>query len=644
MSARDLTALIHLAGFATGIILYVMLAVMTRRRLSYVLGSGKQSRADRLPLFTALLGTVWNAGAMFVYAVRDFGWGEPLPWVGAIAYTALGFLPAVVVHSTRNRAATREHAWLVSVAYAGSATAGVLNAVAAAHGELLSSVGLLLLTLTYALVLAALAVIERGKPGFPRTITAIALAAFAVSALHLSRHPGLVDTDPWPMELVGHHASLPLVLAILYQDYRFAFADLFLKRALAIVALVAIVALLYATVVAPLVDPHAIASRIADRDSYLVTTGVLLGVWTATALAFPWIQRRVFTFVDRVVLQRADYRQLRATLVGRLSDTGSVDEVLGAACDMLASAFGASKVTWRPLDDGAVAQHPEITLDARRCRATVTIPTAAEQAYQVEIDELQGGRTFLSDDLAMIEHVAATVGRRLDGIRVEAERRERVRHDDEMRRQATEAELSALRAQLNPHFLFNALNTLGHLMRADPERAVATLYRLTGLLRAVLRRTNGQFVSLREELEIVEAYLAIERERFQERLDVIIDVPDDLRCARLPPLLLQPLVENAVKHGIAPLRRGGAVRVFAERDVVPGDELGYLRILVEDTGVGMGAASSDPGAGVGLRSVSDRLRHYYGAAAAFTVRETAGGGTTVEVCLPWTDRTGAVSV
>ena len=97
-----------------------------------------------------------------------------------------------------------------------------------------------------------------------------------------------------------------------------------------------------------------------------------------------------------------------------------------------------------------------------------------------------------------------------------------------MQRLATEAELRALRAQLNPHFLFNALNTLGHLMQAAPDRALATLYQLTGLLRAVLRRTNGQFVALREELEIVESYLAIEHERFQERLIVSIDVPDDV--------------------------------------------------------------------------------------------------------------------
>ena len=138
----------------------------------------------------------------------------------------------------------------------------------------------------------------------------------------------------------------------------------------------------------------------------------------------------------------------------------------------------------------------------------------------------------------LIDAVASSVGRRIDEIRIDTDRLAREQWEREIRSLATESELRALRAQLNPHFLFNALNTLGHLMQAAPDRALTTLYRLTALLRAVLRRTNGQFVSLREELEIVEAYLAIEHERFQERLTVSIDVPRELRQARIPPSAL----------------------------------------------------------------------------------------------------------
>ena len=235
----------------------------------------------------------------------------------------------------------------------------------------------------------------------------------------------------------------------------------------------------------------------------------------------------------------------------------------------------------------------------------------------------------------MIDAVASLVGRRIDEIRLEKDLRRREEREHEMQQLATEAELRALRAQLNPHFLFNALNTLGHLMQAAPDRALTTLYQLTGLLRAVLRRTNGQFVALREELEIVESYLAIERERFQERLTITIDVPAELQHARVPPLLLQPLVENAVKHGVGPIRDGGHVTVRAWRDA-PGDgDAGFLRLLVVDTGTGMPAHRGPATEGVGLANIENRLRHYFGASGVMTLRATPGGGTTVELCVPW---------
>lgn len=180
MNARDLTALVHLVGFATGIGLYVMLGVMTRRRLSYVDASAGDRGGDVLPLVTAMLGIIWNVGAMATYAVRDFAIGEPIPWVSAIAYTALGFLPAVVVHSTIRRSGSSGYRWLLIPGYVGAVIAGVLHVIAASRNDMLSTAGLLLLTAIYAVVITILAVVERKSPGFQRSITAVALAAFAV--------------------------------------------------------------------------------------------------------------------------------------------------------------------------------------------------------------------------------------------------------------------------------------------------------------------------------------------------------------------------------------------------------------------------------------------------------------------------------
>jgi len=638
MYAHDLTALVHLVGFTTGIILYGMLGVMTRRRLAHVVAMNASTPADRIPLVASLLGVVWNVGAMAVFAVRDFGIAYPLPWVAALSYAALGFLPAVVVHAAVRRSRREGYRWCLALAYGTSAIAGGMHLAAAARPgvETPSSIGLVLLTIVYAGLLGILAVTERHRPGFQRSITVVALAAFAVSALHLSRHAGVVDQDSWPMELIGHHASLPLVLAILYQDYRFAFADLFLKRALSLLVLIGLVSLLYATLAAPLVDPHAMGTRRSlNGGSHLFSTGALLTLWIATALAYPVIQRRMYRFVDRVILHRGDYRQLRADLARRVASVGDVDGALETTCALLARSLDAKSAVWRASDSPATTSHPTITLDAQRTEACITIPTALEPSYEIMLAELPGGRSLLSDDVVLIDAVAALVGRRIDEIRLEVERRERERRDETLRQLATEAELRALRAQLNPHFLFNALNTLGHLMQVAPDRALATLYQLTGLLRAVLRRTNGQFVALREELDIVESYLAIERARFEERLSVSVDVPASVRSARIPPLLLQPLVENAVKHGIARTRDGGSVIVTARRDALSDGDAGFLRLQVIDTGGGVRIPVPLDRDGVGLANIEGRLRHYFGAAAAMSIHDTPGGGTTVEVCLPW---------
>jgi two-component sensor histidine kinase len=637
MNARDLTALVHLVGFTTGVVLYAMLGIMTRRQLTYVATPSDARAVDRIPLVTAMLGIVWNVGAMVVYAARDFDISHSLPWVAAVSYTALGFLPAVVVHSTVRRSSPMKHRWYVGIAYAGSAAAGVLQLVDAARDATPSSFGLLLLTITYAALLGALAVTERRRPGFQQSITAVALAAFAVSALHLSRHAGAVDRDPWLMELIGHHASLPLVLAILYQDYRFAFADLFLKRALSLLALVLVVSLLYASLAAPLIDPHAVLARRAlNGGSHLFTTAALLGLWIVTALAYPFIQRRTFRFVDRVVLRRKDYRQLRAEIAQTIASARDVDATLDATCGLLVGALDATAATWHPTTVAPDPGEPTIKLNARRTEACITVPTALQPSYEVAVVASPTGRSLLSDDLMLIDAVASSVGRRIDEIRIEHDRIAREQWEREIRSLATESELRALRAQLNPHFLFNALNTLGHLMQAAPDRALTTLYRLTALLRAVLRRTNGQFVSLREELEIVEAYLAIEHERFQERLTVSIDVPRELRQARIPPLLLQPLVENAVKHGITPMRNGGTITVRGERVADSAGGSPVLRLSVIDTGLGGALDQPSTRDGVGLTNIESRLHHYFGASAAIAIRPTPGGGTTVEVSIPWT--------
>ncbi len=198
-----------------------------------------------------------------------------------------------------------------------------------------------------------------------------------------------------------------------------------------------------------------------------------------------------------------------------------------------------------------------------------------------------------------------------------------------MRKLAAEAELRALRAQVNPHFLFNALTTIGYLIQTAPERALGTLMRLSGLLRGVLK-SGEEFVSMGEELDLIEAYLDIERARFEERLRIHIDVPWDLRRVRIPALVIQTLVENAIKHGISECLAGGEVRITARLE----DK--KIVIAVIDTGVGVTESTLAwrRARGFGLSNVQQRLERYGSGTVPLTIRSTPGTGTTVEIRIP----------
>lgn len=197
----------------------------------------------------------------------------------------------------------------------------------------------------------------------------------------------------------------------------------------------------------------------------------------------------------------------------------------------------------------------------------------------------------------------------------------------ELREMATEAQLAALRAQINPHFFFNSLNSIAQLISVDPDKAEACVERLAEIFRYMLRRSESEFVSLAEELEIADAYLEIEKARFGAALRVSRDVDPRAMSVTMPGLLLQPLVENAVKHGISRKVGGGDVSIAAHM------ESDALVLHVADTGCGM---VEDPanGRGVGLRNVRDRLLKHYGPEFAPQVESSTDSGTRVTIRIP----------
>jgi len=200
----------------------------------------------------------------------------------------------------------------------------------------------------------------------------------------------------------------------------------------------------------------------------------------------------------------------------------------------------------------------------------------------------------------------------------------------ELRGQLVQAELQNLKAQLHPHFLFNTLHTVSVLMRQDVEAANRVLLRLSELLRISLDHTRTDRIPLQQELEFLENYLSIERTRFQERLHTSIDADGEARAALIPTLLLQPLVENALRHGIAPLAAGGSLSILARR---AGE---MLELRVENDGAGLAADYVlRRERGCGIRNIEGRLRALFGGRGQLEMANRAGGGVAVSVSLPY---------
>jgi signal transduction histidine kinase len=210
------------------------------------------------------------------------------------------------------------------------------------------------------------------------------------------------------------------------------------------------------------------------------------------------------------------------------------------------------------------------------------------------------------------------------------EAQERALSEAELNTRLAEARLKSLQQQLHPHFLFNTLHTISALMHRDRYAADDMLIKLSDLLRLSLDRTDRHHVSLKDEIDFLQKYLEIEQKRFGDRLRVHLDIDPVALDAAVPNLLLQPLVENAVKHGIAPKIGGGRIEVIATK------EDHQLRLIVRDNGAGMSLQALNAfNLGVGLSNTRARLEHLYGDQHTFKFETPADGGLAVTIAIPF---------
>jgi signal transduction histidine kinase len=412
------------------------------------------------------------------------------------------------------------------------------------------------------------------------------------------------------LDLGARLTPLAFLVVSVYFENRLEFYDLVVKRgALLLVSL----ALLGAAMAAAFGALDAIPAGASRAWVFAV---VLVPIAMAMPFLHDWIGRRL----DRLWFGR-HFTPVEAVkhVLAAMQQATDEPSLVAAAERTLSEMFR------RPvhilLEDGQRPRQSTLV-------AEVPLSMSTQPVRVVALTE-SGVRPLLSEDVALLRSLAGVFGFMLENVRLQRKRREQEQLAQDLRLQTSRSELKALRAQINPHFLFNALNAIASLIHTDPSRADAAVEQLAEVFRYTLRRSDQEWAPLDQELSLARAYLDVEQARFGRRLEFAIDADPTTTHAQVPSMLLQTLVENAVKHGISTSRGPGRI------DVRTSAVDGHLILEVRDTGPGPEADSTTTaaGEGFGLRSVRDRLRGHFGARASLDLLRD-GDRTVARMVMP----------
>lgn len=322
------------------------------------------------------------------------------------------------------------------------------------------------------------------------------------------------------------------------------------------------------------------------------------------------------------------------------ADKGIQIIVPGSTGEEVRKAVEEARATIREAIEEARADAEQARRDAEEAkrdaeRAIEELASGGDQSLRTRITRTSLGDTLPNLALLWIfcSIIIKVTYKKQLAAQAEAAQATEVAESEQLKRQVVEARMAAMQAQVEPHFLFNTLASIDHLIETDPPRASQMQKNLIALLRASMptmreANSNGAPRDLGREMSMIRPYLEILKVRMEERLQVKLEVPDGLLSAEFPPMMIQSLVENAIKHGLEPKPEGGELRIRAE--IVHGK----LNVVVADTGLGFGKAAT-AGTGVGLANVRERLQLLYGASASVTVTENKPSGTVVTIALPY---------
>jgi signal transduction histidine kinase len=575
--------LVNTLGHSAGVLIFgIFLVLLLRDRAARRLRGGVKS------MVAALLALVWNLASLIVLG-SDSPDTRFIRITIAIGFSVLSLLPAVLF----DLCLQGRYRPLVQGGYALSIVATALHIAelfrnsASYHRWALTSItiGFGILTLIAAVLVYRE---QHDRATTSRVVGTMSLFLLAMSFVHLgSGHARQI----WSQELAFHHAAIPLALLVLLQDYRFVLLDAFF-RFLANVFLAAVF-------VFGAVEAWRLELLPAADTSFhiaLLLAGACL-MLVLFALARGGVQRALTRLIFRRPNEEALVRDLKIPV-------RSEEEYIASAVARLGEFMGA------PAHVAAGVVQPE-----QGAEATVPLRTGSGGSLSVVLGRRTGGRRYLSEDLQALSRVAGVIGEQLEQYR-----------ELETRRLVAQAELRALQSQIHPHFLFNALNALYGIIPREARGARETVLNLADIFRYFLE-TKRTLVPLEEEMRIVKAYLDVERLRLGDKLKLEISVTPEAQAVPIPILSIQPLVENAVKHGIAPLAGGGLIQISASID-----SEGALLISVRDSGPGFSKTHLNT-PGVGLENVERRLELCYRGEAGLTI-ESNGSLTEVSVRIP----------
>ena len=599
----------HCAGaIIFGILLYFFAVNWMRAR----------EKRSILPAFAAVLAMLWNLGSLIALAGGPNDDGIATDIITAASFSVLSLLPAVLLHISleADHRAVWISGYILSVIAIGLHIVDLLT-----QAERFHYAALLLVTLGFGALTVFSVFLEvrrRNRAAGSRLAGAMALFLFAISFVHFgSAHP----RQMWEGEIALHHAGLPLALLVILQDYRFLLLDTFLRFILN--ASLGVGAMLLCI--------RVLQSQDLKRHlAHPFDAGLLFVAACLALTAFVYLRNRMQRFLTRALFLRENIEEPLRELRELGHAAPSEGEYLKSASETIAGFFGTERheLTHDRLGEAADLVTPVAVLDPTNWKlplwveAIVPLRLAQGDGTFLLLGSRKGGRRYLSEDFAILGRLGATVVEHVEQIR-----------SLQMQQLVSQAELRALQAQINPHFLFNSLNTLyGTINRGNTE-ARRLVLNLADIFRYFLQ-TDRPLISVDEELKIVRAYLEIEELRLGPKLRSKLEVDAEALTVAIPVLSIQPLVENAIKHGVAATASGGFVHLHIECE--------FDRIAVRVTNSGEWKPTDRADSGIGLANVRRRLVLCYGEEADVVV-SVANGATTVGFAIP-VKRSLAVSV